>query len=746
MSTLRPTAISLCFAALLLSPPLHSEPRPVTFLDIVNLRSPASVDISPDAKAALFELSVADWKAGKRFTDIYWVSLEGAPAPPRQLTFTPAHNESSPRWAPSSQWFAFLSNRSGAANQLYRMRPDGGEAERLTDHKGGVHDFAFSHDGRWLVYSAGSSDERQLWLLSLTASSPTPEPLTKHPAPIASWLLTRDSRHVFFTAPAQAASAEQERLKKGFTAKLRNPPAPPHHLWSVALAGKQVKQWTTGSDTTVSDIVASPDSRWLAFRRAPNNRYQLTVTERNLYADLFLLDTTTGHLDRLTDNQEIGESKVSFSPDSRLLAFSAPEDFTFFRRQRIYVRPVASGPLKKLGNSFDGDLTVAFWSTDSSRIYSNEGIGATQQLLSVSVASGNVEQLTHFRGVLSVTFDEDSGRFLAAYQDPHTPLDYYALSSLSALSDRARWRRLTDSNPALRDSWLLGAVDTIQWKSTDGATVEGILVLPTGYQPGQRYPLIVQIHGGPAAASLLNFNATYSNYSQIYAGAGYACLLPNYRGSTNYGEKFRTQIAGNYFQQGYDDIIAGVDHLIARGIADPDRLGVMGWSAGGHWSNWILTHTHRFKAISSGAGAMNWISMYAQNDIQRLREHYFGGLPYDHFDHYWDVSPLKHIKNARPPTLIHVVDGDPRVPRPQSEELYMALRKLGVPTEFLVYPGSTHGITDMRNQVLKMMAEFRWMEKWVRQQGEWLRWEELLALLPDSPKPAAASDLPSEIR
>ena len=131
---------------------------------------------------------------------------------------------------------------------------------------------------------------------------------------------------------------------------------------------------------------------------------------------------------------------------------------------------------------------------------------------------------------------------------------------------------------------------------------------------------------------------------------------------------------------------------------------------------------------------MNWISMYAQNDIQRLREHYFGGLPYENFEKFWDVSPLKYIRNAKTPTLIHVVDGDPRVPRPQSEELHMALRKLGVPTEFLVYPGATHGITDMRNQVVKMMAEFRWMEKWVRGRGEWLKWEELLALVPEEKK------------
>ncbi|MBM4160517.1 MAG: S9 family peptidase, partial [Ignavibacteria bacterium] len=182
---------------------------------------------------------------------------------------------------------------------------------------------------------------------------------------------------------------------------------------------------------------------------------------------------------------------------------------------------------------------------------------------------------------------------------------------------------------------------------------------------------------------------------------------------------------------GYEVIMTGVDHLIKIGLADGDRMGVMGWSAGGHWSNWILTHTNRFKAISSGAGAVNWTSMYAQSDIQRGREFYYKGRPYENFEHYWDVSPLKYIRNAKTPTLIHVVDGDPRVPRPQSEELYMALVKLGVPTEFFVYPGSTHGITEPRNQLVKMVSEFSWMEKWIKGKAAWFDWKDLLATLND---------------
>ena len=243
---------------------------------------------------------------------------------------------------------------------------------------------------------------------------------------------------------------------------------------------------------------------------------------------------------------------------------------------------------------------------------------------------------------------------------------------------------MTNSNPQV-DELALGETEAIQWRSTDGKMVEGVLVKPLNYEPGRRYPLVVQIHGGPASATVLSFNAGHGYYSHVYAANGYMCLLPNYRGSSNYGEEFRTEIVGDYFRQGYEDIMAGVDHLIGEGMVDPDKLGAMGWSAGGHWSNWILTHTDRFKAISSGAGTMNWISMYAQSDVQRNRQNYFGAFPYDDFEALWDISPLKYINNAKTPTMIHVVHGDPRVPRPQSEELHMALKKLGVPTEFFVY-------------------------------------------------------------
>ena len=712
--------------------------RPMNFMDVVEMRSVGSPAVSADGKWMLYTLSVPDWKAGRSFTDVYLVSVERGVESTRQMTFSKGKNETTPRWSRDGRFFVFASNREAPAsaatqNQLYLMRPDGGEARKITEAKDGVGAFAFSRDGKWLAFSAGKEGEQQIWALAVAEiESAKPQPLTRHEAPVTSWQFSPDSRRIYFIAPESVDKANKERVEKNFNVRIRNEEQPIAHLWAIDPVTRQESRLTSAPDYSVSDLTISNDSKWVGFRGTPRDRYQRSVTETGIYADLYLLEVAGGRVERLTSNREVQESPLSFSPDGSLIAFSAADDFTYFRNNRVYVRPVAQpgGQWKKLGGDFDGDLSVSFWSRDAKTIYFNEGVRATNQLHSVAVETGKVRPLTNAQAVLAVNRDEDSQTILVNYTDPVTPPNIYVMAGPEQAGSRASWKQLTDSNPQVRGI-ALGETEVVQWKSSDGKTVEGILVKPVGYEKGKRYPLIVQIHGGPAGADVLRFIANNVNYSHIFAGAGYACLLPNYRGSSNYGEKHKMEISGDYFRQGYDDIMTGVDHLIAAGVVDGDKLGVMGWSAGGHWSNWILTHTDRFKAISSGAGAVNWISMYAQSDIQRNREFYYKGAPYDNFEHYWEVSPLKYIKNARTPTLIHVVDGDPRVPRPQSEELHMALKKLGVPTELFVYPGNTHGIPDARNQMVKMVSEFNWFEKYVRGKEGWFRWQELLSTLKD---------------
>jgi dipeptidyl aminopeptidase/acylaminoacyl peptidase len=710
--------------------------RPMDFLDVQLLRSAGSLAVSPDGRWVLYTLSVPDWKEARSTTDIWLVSAERGVSSARQLTFTKDKSEASPAWSSDGSFFVFASNRDAPAsasgqNQLYVMRPDGGESRKITDAKDGVGTFDFTRDGRFLVYSAGKTEDRQLWVLPVTGIDSIPAvALTKHATPVGTWALSDDGARVFFLAPDSVDKDDRERKEMKFTATVRNQPMPPNSLWSIDIASKQTKRLTNDATFSASSFSLSKDGKWAGVRGIKNDRYARNVTEEGINGDVWLVNLASGAVERLTTNVDIGEGNLSFAPDGRTVAFTAPNDFKYFRDARVFVRAIEdkAAPWREIGDGYDGDVNIGWWSDDSKTIYFNDGVRATNQLMAVDVASGKVTQVTSEKASLTVSRVDGSKRILITYADPKTPTSHFTVASLADVTDRSKWTRLTDANPQVA-AFALGEAEEVTWKSKDGKVVGGVLVKPVGYKAGQRYPLIVAIHGGPASADVLGFNGGYG--SQIYAGDGYAVLLPNYRGSTNYGEQHRMDIVGDYFKKGYEDIITGVDHLIAQGIVDGTKMGALGWSAGGHWSNWILVNTDRFKSISSGAGTSNWISMFAQSDVQRNRQEYLGGkLPYEDFEPYWKQSPIRYIKNAKTPTMIHVVDGDPRVPRPQSEELHMALKKLGVPTEFFVYPGNTHGIPDPRNRLLKSVAEKAWMDKWILGKGEF-RWRDVLKTLED---------------
>ena len=722
--------------ALVSSTTAAQQKRPMDFLDVQLLRSAGSLAVSPDGRWVLYALTTPDWKEARSTTDVWLVSAERGVSSARQLTFTKDKSEGSPAWSSDGSFFVFSSNRDAptnatSQNQLYVMRPDGGESRRITDAKDGVANFAFTRDGRWLIYAAGRAEDRQLWMLPVAGIDSVPAvALTTHSTPIGTWELSDDGKRVFFLAPDSVDKDDRERRDKKFTATVRNQPMAPNSFWTIEIATKQEKRLTNDASFSASSFTVSNDGRWAGVRGIKNDRYARNITEEGINGDLWLVNLTSGQVERLTTNVDIGEGNLSFAPDGRTIAFTAPNDFKYFRDTRVFVRGIegAGSPWREIGDGYDGDITIGWWSDDSKTIYFNDGVRATNQLMSIDVASGKVAQVTNEKASLSVARDEQSKRMLITYADPQTPSSHFIVSNPAELGDRSKWTRLTNPNPQVA-ALALGDAEEITWKSKDGKMVGGVLVKPVGYTAGQKYPLIVAIHGGPAGADVLGFNGGYG--AQIYAGDGYAVLMPNYRGSTNYGEQHRMDIVGDYFKKGYEDIITGVDHLIAQGIVDGTKMGALGWSAGGHWSNWILVSTDRFKAISSGAGTTNWISMFAQSDVQRNRQEYLGGkLPYEDFEPYWKQSPIRYIKNAKTPTMIHVVDGDPRVPRPQSEELHMALKKLGVPTEFFVYPGNTHGIPDPRNRLLKSVAEKAWMDKWILGKGDF-RWRDVLKTLED---------------
>jgi dipeptidyl aminopeptidase/acylaminoacyl peptidase len=375
------------------------------------------------------------------------------------------------------------------------------------------------------------------------------------------------------------------------------------------------------------------------------------------------------------------------------------------------------------------EVEDADWSADGHAIFFTANMGVHSELFQLDLASKKLTQLTDGQHAIgSWSYDAGSGRHVMSLDEPADPGEAWIFPGSGAP------QRVTHLYDDLSRRFKLPRQERITWKGADGVTVEGLLYYPTDYQAGTRYPLVVQTHGGPAASDKFGFGDGTTSYTPVLTGKGYAVLKPNYRGSTGYGNAFLRDMVGHYFKNAHLDVLAGVDQLIKVGIADSSRMAKMGWSGGGHMTNKIITFTNRFKAAASGAGAANWISMYAQSDIRTYRTPWFGGTPWQTnapIDVYWENSPLKYVSNVKTPTIFFVGEEDPRVPKPQSVEMYRALKSNGVPTHLYVAPREPHGWGELRHQLFKMNVELAWFEQYVT--GREYTWEKA----PGDEKPAA---------
>jgi dipeptidyl aminopeptidase/acylaminoacyl peptidase len=676
------------------------------------------------------------------------------------MTRTREARNSGPRWHPSGEFFGFTSTRNNG-RQLYLMWPAGGEALQVTDVSGGIDSWGWSHDGSSLAWLAGDGAGRQIWVTDGEGDG-IARPLTDHPTPISSFEWRENRPELLFLAPDAWDEADHRRRDEGFAARPIQRGLVfddfvelyPSHLWRIGADGVQAHRVTQG-DLIVRSFEDSPRGERIALVVGP-----LDPHADNRPNEIYLTDPETGQMERLTEN-DVSESIVGFSPDGSRLAISAPRDFRGPGVNDIFVRAVEGGDWTPVTASYDSEVLSPAWSADGESLRFVGRDGVNRNLYEASIHDPDVRRLSDVTGVISLADGGDPEAAVIGFSTPDAPSDLYA-ASWEEVGDEARWNRLTNANPWVEDVHL-ARTETLRWTSGDGTEIEGLVVYPLDHDPTRTYPLITEIHGGPAAAFENSFlptsSAPHRAYGHFLAARDYALFLPNYRGSSNYGQEFRTEIAGDYWTRATEDIHAGIDHLVDEGLAHPDSLGFMGWSAGGHWSNWMLVTTDRFKAIATGAGVTNWISLYAQTDNQASREFYLGrdpsfgaaNKPWDDFDHWWDESPLKYITNASTPTLIHFPQADQRIPMPQGQELHLALKGLGVPTEFMVYPDELHALRDPRNQLVKLMADLGWFEMWIRGAERWFDWEEVLEVADRieaelSPTPASVADSDSNGR
>ena len=342
--------------------------RPMTFLDAQNMRQVSGQDISPNGRMMLYALSTPDWNQARRQSDIYLVNVDQGLSSTRQLTFTKDKNETSPRWSHDGSFIAFLSDRDattgaaagapaaggggggrggagggGARNQLFVLRLDGGEAKRVTDAREGVSNFQFTKDGKQVVYTTGRAGDEQLFSLNvadLWNDAPRATPLTRHATGIGNWQFSPDGRKVYFVTPDSIDRDDRARQDKQFTVRPREPQSSLQSLWVYDLDSRQEKRIVTDTNYSVSNPTISPDGKWIAYHGMSKSRYERGNLEQNDYADLYLYNVATASVERLSKNDIISEGSVSFSPDSKTIAYAAPDDFKFMHNEKIYVRPV----------------------------------------------------------------------------------------------------------------------------------------------------------------------------------------------------------------------------------------------------------------------------------------------------------------------------------------------------------------------------------------------------------------------
>ena len=629
---------------------LSGEENVMTPEKIIGMKRIYGVQLSPDGRKVAYVLRSLDEKELKFTTDIYIADVKTGES--MQVTYN-LKNDSSPRWSPDGSKIAFFSNRE-KRNQIWIISTTGGEAYQLTKLKDGASgSIRWSPDGEKIVFF-------------------TPRELTKE--------------------EKKAKEEKRDEIVVDETMRL-------NQLAVIDVDSGDVQRLTDGK-TYVSGPSWSPDGKKIAFASRPS-----TDADDIFHSKIFIIESSGGTPDRLTNSKAITEMSPQWSPSGKHITFSAGPGYDDWADpDDVYVVPAEGGSPTNLTAQLDRGESVVRWGKDSRSIVFRFGSETFTQIGKVDIKTKKIDILIPKAKIIpSISISPALDIMALVMTDPENPGDLW-VSDINLKNPRL----LVQSNPDIK-KLILGKTKVVHWKSFDGRTIEGLLVFPVGYNEGQRVPLIVEPHGGPAGVRTVSFNPIW----QMFSGAGYAVFAPNFRGSGYYGREFVRANIGDWGGGDYRDIIAGVDDLIKKGIADETKLGVEGWSYGGFMTNWIITHTDRFKAAVSGAGLSNLESFYGTTDIQGYMEYYHNGFPWISPKIYRRSSPLKSTFKVKTPVLILHGERDSRVPISQSEELYQYLKKTGVTVKFVRYPREPHGLREPNHQLDRYTRMLNWFNTYI---------------------------------
>ena len=592
----------------------------------------------------------------------------------------------------------------------WRVSAEGGEPYRYIGDDGGGN-FQFSPDGRRLAFTRSVDDESQLFLLPTTGGEAVQ--LSEHETSIGSYAWSEDGSKIIFVATEPRTDEEEEAREAGYDAIFvdEGPNGQQsgnwNNLWLIEVESGAERRLTDTDHRIGSFSVAPNGDRILFTSRIENRRNQQNLSE------IQLLEVEAGTIRQLTDNSA-PEGRLSWAPDGRSFAYTARTDGEWeLLLDKIWVMDPDGGDRRIVSGAFDGNIGNFVWAPDASAILFSGLHGTNNNLYRINLGSDSVEQITWSAGSLAPSsFSRDRAKMAYVFQDFDTPADIWV-----GPTDGTGAVQLTDVNPTITDELVLGQGEVIRWESRDGTEIEGILMLPAEYQSGV-LPLLLHIHGGPAGV----FRNSFSASNHVWAGLGYAQLFPNVRGSSGYDDDL---LRGNLRDIGsgdYEDLMTGVDELISRGIADPDKLGLRGWSYGGILGGWTITQTDRFKGASVGAMVSDWTSEYGPGFNHDVRLWYIGGTPWDNTDEWRERSALTHVANVTTPTLVLHGINDRTDTEPQSMMFFQALKDQGKITRYIRFPREPHGFQEPRHQRTRDVEEIRWIQKYVRN-IEWTPWE-----------------------
>jgi dipeptidyl aminopeptidase/acylaminoacyl peptidase len=626
----------------------------------MQVRPVGDVVPSPDGKLVAYTetRAVIDTEKSETDTQIFLARADGS----RRVQLTRGEKSAtSPSFSPDGRYVYFSSERSGKPN-LWRIPVDGGEAEMLTGWKGEIGAYHVSPDGKWVAFAG---------------MEPRPE------------------------------EEKEKKEKRDFRVVDENPKN--YSLWIIPAEadnqGKRAVRKVCNTTDHVQDFDWSPDSRSIAFAHTPTPK-----ADDWTHSDISEVTVESGEV-RPVAATGAAELSPHYSPDGRYLAFvrtTDPAHWAGIERIVVLPRP-GGGAARELPRTFDEQLSLLGWSGDSARILFIERKGVTGVIYAMPLEGPPTPVYQPDRGTLQAGRLNTTGTALGLEAESW---DQAPEAYVLPLGESAP-RRVSSANLDLLKP-PLGETKRIAWKASDGLDIEGLLTYPVGYEPGKKYPLVLVIHGGPAGVFQDSFLGRYGLYPYAtFAARGYAVLRANPRGSGGYGRTFRLANMNDWGGKDYQDLMAGVDHVVSMGVADPDRLAVMGWSYGGFMTSWVVTHTHRFKAAIVGAGVTDLWSFTGTSDIPSFLPDYFTGEPWQGFDSYYNHSPLAFVKGVTTPTLILHGEADVRVPTSQGYEFYNALKRQGVTVKMVVYPRTPHGPREPKFLLDIMQRHLEWVDKYV---------------------------------